>query len=70
MISRRADGGVTQAVTQRLQPTDAGVDLVRLLRQALAINLRTAISREHAGDLIQRKSGLLAERNQREARQH
>ena len=66
MTRRSADCCVTQTVAHGCQLANGAVELVRLVRQQLPVNLRTAVGCQHVADLIQRKSRRASQRDQRQ----
>jgi hypothetical protein len=58
---------VTKAVPHLREPRDRRVEIVGLLREELAIDLRAAVGTEHARDLVEGQSRRGAHRDEREA---
>lgn len=59
-----------QSIAHRCQFADRAIELLRLARQQMSINLGVAVYSYHAGDLIQRKPRRSPKRNQRHSLQH
>ena len=53
-----------------LELADGEVELIRLVHEHRAVDLKPAVGREHARDLIERKTRGASERDEREAFQH
>jgi hypothetical protein len=61
---------VPQTVAQGAEPADRDVEFLRAGRKPCPVDLRPAVGREHASDLIERKAGRAPERDQRQALDH
>lgn len=64
MTSRRAGRYSTKLVAYGAESLDGAVQFVSLVVQPLAINVRLALRVQHGDEIVQRKLGRLAERNQ------